>query len=117
MLGRELKDNVLQCKVLHTPGHSPGSCCFLFEKENLLVSGDTLFRMSIGRTDLMGGDFNQITNSIKGNIYTLPDDTEVIPGHGDKTIIGEEKIHNMFIKESESVPCPTCSPLTLPSSL
>lgn len=86
-------------KTLHTPGHTPGSCCFYtdFFDTPLLFSGDTLFERSIGRTDLPGGDMNKIISSIKNRILTLPEETVVTPGHGENTRIFEEKKYNPFL--------------------
>ena len=83
--------------VIHTPGHTPGSACFWFESEKLLIAGDTLFRRSIGRTDLWGGDFDAIQKSIKERLYTLDEEALVITGHGAETILGEEKSENPFV--------------------
>lgn len=88
----------ISAEVLFTPGHTPGSVCFFFEKSNLLLSGDTLFLKSIGRTDLWGGDYGQIIASIKEQLFKLPDQTRVIPGHGPTTTIGGEKMGNPFVK-------------------
>jgi glyoxylase-like metal-dependent hydrolase (beta-lactamase superfamily II) len=87
-------------QVLHTPGHTPGSVCFhLAEAQaHLLLSGDTLFRRSVGRTDLPGGDKLQLGRSIREHLYALPPDTTVIPGHGPKTTIGEEMSKNPFVR-------------------
>jgi glyoxylase-like metal-dependent hydrolase (beta-lactamase superfamily II) len=87
-------------EVLHTPGHTPGSCCFKIEGEStpLLLAGDTLFQRSIGRTDLPGGDYDTIERSIQRRIYTLDPDTAVIPGHGPRTTVGDEARHNPFVK-------------------
>ena len=92
----ELKDFL---KTLHTPGHTPGSCCFYTEYFDtpILFSGDTLFERSIGRTDLPGGDMGKIISSIKNRLLTLPDETLVTPGHGDNTRIFEEKKFNPFL--------------------
>lgn len=87
-----------QCKAIHTPGHTPGSTSFLFEQQNLLVAGDTLFRGSIGRTDLWGGDYDRIERSIKTRLYTLDDDLDVVTGHGPNTSIGREKRSNQFVR-------------------
>jgi glyoxylase-like metal-dependent hydrolase (beta-lactamase superfamily II) len=103
--------DVLEChpafhsKVLHTPGHTPGSVCFLFENlqsegksHNLLFAGDTLFAGSIGRTDLWGGDYDQIIASIKERLLTLSGDTIVICGHGPQTSIAREAKANPFLR-------------------
>jgi hydroxyacylglutathione hydrolase len=87
----------LRLTVMHTPGHTPGSVCFY--TDGLLFSGDTLFRGSIGRTDLPGGDFRQIMSSIVGRLLQLPDDTIVLPGHMQETRIGHERATNPFILE------------------
>lgn len=84
-------------RAIHTPGHTPGSTCFLLEgDEPLLFSGDTLFRRSIGRTDLWGGDTGLILSSIRERLFALPGDTRVICGHGPDTAIEEEKTLNPF---------------------
>lgn len=88
-------DDVLQ--VLLTPGHSPGSVCFYHEKQAFVIGGDVLFKRSIGRTDLPGGDFVTLENSIRTQLYPLPDAVVVYPGHGDPTTIGEEKRANPFV--------------------
>lgn len=82
-------------KAIHTPGHTVGSMCYLVD--DVLFSGDTLFRLSIGRTDFPGGDFNTIINSIN-KLFTLPDTTPVFSGHGEKTTIGAEKQYNPFLR-------------------
>ncbi len=84
-------------KIIETPGHSYGSTILYFDK--VLFSGDTLFKNSIGRTDLYLGDFRSIMDSIKNKILTLPLDTIVFPGHGSETILKNEKENNPFIKE------------------
>jgi len=94
----EQKLKVLDGKCLHTPGHSPGSCCFYFPSSQLLCSGDTLFRGSIGRTDLIGGDSGLIQKSILKKLYTLPKSVRVIPGHNEETTIGYEREHNAVIR-------------------
>jgi len=86
--------------VIHTPGHTPGSACFYFEDQGLLFSGDTLFRGGIGRTDLWGGDGQAITRSIQERLYSLKENTLVIPGHGGESSIGWEREHNMFVSPS-----------------
>ena len=83
--------------VLHTPGHTPGSLCFYFPRDNLVLSGDTLFRGGIGRTDLWGGDPHAIEQSIRERLYTLDATTVVVPGHGPETQIGIERESNSYI--------------------
>jgi glyoxylase-like metal-dependent hydrolase (beta-lactamase superfamily II) len=83
--------------VLHTPGHTQGSISLWVPAENKVVAGDTLFRDSIGRTDLPGGDGRQILQSIHTKLLTLPEDAVVIPGHGPNTTIGREKERNPFL--------------------
>ncbi len=85
-------------KVLHTPGHTQGSVCLHFAPLKLLIAGDTLFAGSIGRTDLPGGNFDQIIDSLHSRLLTLPDETEVLPGHGPATTIGEERHSNPFLQ-------------------
>jgi glyoxylase-like metal-dependent hydrolase (beta-lactamase superfamily II) len=85
--------------VLHTPGHTQGSVSVWIPQENKLVAGDTLFRDSIGRTDLPGGDSRQILSSIKTRLLNLPDGAVVIPGHGPNTTIGREKERNPFLQK------------------
>lgn len=85
--------------ILHTPGHSPGSISLWIPAENKLVAGDTLFRDSIGRTDLPGGDSRQILRSIREKLMPLPEDAVVIPGHGGQTTIGREKRFNYFLQD------------------
>lgn len=86
-------------RAIHTPGHTPGSTCFLLDGDApILFSGDTLFRRSIGRTDLWGGDTEQILVSIRERLYTLPPATRVVCGHGPDTTIGEERRENPFVK-------------------
>ncbi len=86
-----------QWKVLHVPGHSPGSIVLYNEKEKLALAGDVLFHGSIGRTDLLGGNFEQLAGGIRTKLFTLPDDTEIYPGHGPKTTIGQERRYNPFV--------------------
>jgi glyoxylase-like metal-dependent hydrolase (beta-lactamase superfamily II) len=86
--------------VLHTPGHTPGSVCFLVRDATVgcLFAGDTLFRESIGRTDLWGGDSDGILRSIRERLLTLPEETRVVTGHGDDTTIGHERGFNPFLR-------------------
>ena len=94
----EIDLNDLQGTALHTPGHTPGSMCFLFESQKLLIAGDTLFQGSIGRTDLWGGDFKKIEKSIQEKLYTLDEETSVITGHGESTSIGHEMRANSIVR-------------------
>jgi len=87
----------LSVDVLHTPGHTEGSVCLYFPLEKKLIAGDTLFAGSIGRTDLPGGSFEKIIQSLHEKVLALPDDTIVIPGHGELTTIGEERESNPFL--------------------
>jgi len=99
----------LSFKVLETPGHTEGGLCFYIpECDDSLIgrhfsgtvfSGDTLFQRSIGRTDLGGGDFDVLLGSIRGKLFALPDDTLVLPGHMDATVIGDEKKYNPFVRQ------------------
>jgi glyoxylase-like metal-dependent hydrolase (beta-lactamase superfamily II) len=84
--------------VIHTPGHTQGSISLWIPAENKLIAGDTLFRDSIGRTDLPGGDGRQILQSIHTKLMTLPEDAVVVPGHGPNTTIGREKERNPFLR-------------------
>lgn len=83
-------------KVLHTPGHTQGGCCLYLEAEKMIITGDTLFADSIGRTDLPGGSHEQLLTSIRSKLFTLPDDVTAYPGHGPETTIGHEKRHNPY---------------------
>lgn len=85
-------------KVLHTPGHTPGGVCYWCEDGGVLLSGDTLFAGSIGRTDLGGGDYDQLMVSIKEKLLNLPGETDVIPGHGQPTSIAREGMTNPFLE-------------------
>lgn len=86
-------------KVLHTPGHSQGSCCLWFEKERVLFTGDTLFQGSVGRTDLPGGDLAALFGSIKERLFTLGDAVHFHPGHGPAGLLGDERRANPFVGE------------------
>ncbi|MBK9983396.1 MAG: MBL fold metallo-hydrolase [Saprospiraceae bacterium] len=85
-------------KVLFTPGHSPASICFYNEQDKWVIGGDVLFYESIGRTDLPGGDHDTLLKSIRTQLFTLPDDTAVYPGHGPKTTIGYERMFNPYLR-------------------
>lgn len=100
---RKLREGEMQIEsftfdVLHTPGHSPGSVCFVFKEDDIVIGGDVLFNQGIGRTDLPGGNMEQLLASIRNKLYTLEDNTIVYPGHGPETTIGMEKQVNPFIK-------------------
>ena len=84
-------------QILHTPGHTEGSICLYFEAEKKLIAGDTLFAGSIGRTDLPGGSMQKIMRSLHDTVLALPDETVVVPGHGELTTIGEERESNPFL--------------------
>jgi len=99
--GEEVRCGEIRASVLHTPGHSPGSVCLLIPnaKETILLAGDTLFRESIGRTDLWGGSYRQILISLKDKLLPLDDSVIVVPGHGPVTTIGHEREYNPFLQE------------------
>lgn len=84
-------------QIFHTPGHSPGSVSIYLPEAKLVIAVDTLFQGSVGRTDLPGGDFDILANSIKQKLFTLPEQTEVYPGHGEPTTIKLEKQFNPFV--------------------
>jgi len=84
---------------LSTPGHSPGEYCVYFKKEGICFTGDVLFRNSIGRTDLWGGDMDTLLKSIENKLFTLPDNVIIYPGHGESSKIGQEKSDNPFLNE------------------
>jgi glyoxylase-like metal-dependent hydrolase (beta-lactamase superfamily II) len=84
-------------RVIHTPGHTPGGCSLYLADRKVVITGDTLFADSIGRTDLPGGSFETLVSSIRNKLFLLPDDTIVIPGHGPFTSIGQEKKENEFL--------------------
>lgn len=99
-----LKDNEtieaanLKCRLIGTPGHTVGSCCFSFDDDKILISGDTLFEGSVGRTDFPGGSSSMLVQSVKERLFDLADDTVVYPGHGGITTIGDEKKYNPFLR-------------------
>jgi hydroxyacylglutathione hydrolase len=98
--GRTLHAGSIELAVLHTPGHTPGSCCFVANHggQTLVVAGDTLFRGSIGRTDLWGGDAAAILRSIRTKLLALPDEALVVTGHGASTTIGDERARNPYLR-------------------
>ena len=95
--GDKIRTGSLTAEVMHTPGHTEGSVCLYFAPEKKLIAGDTLFAGSIGRTDLPGGSYKKIMQSLRGPVLALPDETIVIPGHGPLTTIGEERETNPFL--------------------
>ena len=96
--GDEIKFGNSTLKTLFTPGHSPASISFYSEQDNFVIAGDVLFFMSIGRTDLPGGNHDLLLQSIREKLFTLPDETIVYNGHGQKTQIAFEKLNNPFFK-------------------
>ena len=85
-------------KIIFTPGHSPGEHCLYFEKQKFCITGDVLFKKSIGRTDLWKGDYSTLLDSIEKKLLTLPDDVVIYPGHGESSKIGIEKTENPFLR-------------------
>lgn len=98
--GDRLQFGNSELSILFTPGHSPGSISLYAEKEGFVIAGDVLFRESIGRTDLPGGNMDTLLNSIQNKLFTLPDQTIVLSGHGEQTTIAHEKLHNPFLNGS-----------------
>jgi len=97
--GDLLKTGGLEAQVIHTPGHTEGSVCLYFAPQETLIAGDTLFAGSIGRTDLPGGSYDRIMESLHEHVLALPDETLVIPGHGPATTIGDERRANPFLQK------------------
>lgn len=95
--GQELQVAGLTFQVIHTPGHTVGGCCYYAETEGILISGDTLFCQSVGRSDFPTGSMSVLVHSIKEKLFLLPGDTKVYPGHNEETGIGQEKLYNPFI--------------------
>ena len=95
--GQQLEIAGFQFRVIHTPGHTPGGCCYYMEQEGVLFSGDTLFQTSVGRSDFPGGSASALVRSVKEKLLVLPEETHVYPGHMEETTIGYEKLHNPFI--------------------
>ena len=97
--GDKIRVGDISANVIHTPGHTEGSVCLYFPVQEKLIAGDTLFAGSIGRTDLPGGSFNTIMRSLHRDVLALPDETLVVPGHGELTTIGEERATNPFLQK------------------
>lgn len=95
--GEEVRVGDLTCKLLATPGHTAGSCCYYFENDGVVMSGDTLFCQSVGRTDFPTGSMSDIVRSVKEKLMVLPDEVKVYPGHGEITTIGFERENNPFL--------------------
>ena len=95
--GQNLTIAGLDIEVIQTPGHTPGHCCFLLKSEGVLFSGDQLFAGSIGRTDLPGGDFRALMESMATKVLPLDDEVKVLPGHGPPTTVGDERRTNPFL--------------------
>ena len=95
--GMELTFGDCRLTVLHTPGHTPGGCCLYFPEEGKVITGDTLFAESVGRTDLPGGSHETLIDSIRTKLLPLPDATVVYPGHGPESTIGHEKRNNPYL--------------------
>ncbi len=94
--GQTLEMAGVSLQVRHTPGHTPGHCCFYSKEEGALFSGDQLFAGSVGRTDLPGGSWEQLVSSMRDQVMTLDDEVRVLPGHGPETTIGRERVANPF---------------------
>lgn len=95
--GERLTLSGMSFQVIATPGHTAGSCCYYFEEDKILLSGDTLFEESVGRTDLPTGSMSALVRSIRERLLTLPEEVRVYPGHGGFTTIGHEKENNPFL--------------------
>lgn len=96
--GKKIQLGEDELEIRFTPGHSPGSVCFYSGKDGFVIGGDVLFNGSIGRTDLPGGNYDTLINSIQTQLFTLPDEAKVYPGHGPMTTVGFEKQNNPFVK-------------------
>ena len=95
--GKTISAAGISCQLIATPGHTKGSCCYYFADDKILISGDTLFQESVGRTDLATGSMSALVRSIKEKLMVLPEDVKVYPGHGESTTIGYEKEYNPFL--------------------
>ncbi len=97
--GMRMQLGQVQFEVRHTPGHTPGHCIFYVAQDSLLFCGDLIFQGSVGRTDLPGGSWEQLVNSIRTQVFSLPDETRLLSGHGPETTVGEQKRSNPFVAE------------------
>lgn len=95
--GEEISAAGMTCRLIATPGHTKGSCCYYFEDDKILLSGDTLFQESVGRTDLPTGSMSALVRSVREKLLSLPEEVKVFPGHGEATSIGHEKKYNPFL--------------------
>lgn len=95
--GQEITLSGIRLKVLHTPGHTPGGCCYYCEEAGCVFAGDTLFQGSVGRSDFPGGSMSELVWSVKEKLFLLPENTKVYPGHGEETSIAYEKMYNPFL--------------------
>lgn len=95
--GQVLEIAGFRFQVIHTPGHTPGGCCYYEKEEGVLFSGDTLFHTSVGRSDFPGGSASDLVRSVREKLLVLPEKTHVYPGHMDETTIGYEKLYNPFV--------------------
>lgn len=95
--GQEISAAGMTCRVIETPGHTAGGCCYYFEEAGFLLAGDTLFAESVGRTDFPTGSMGTLVRSIRDRLFVLPEDTKVYSGHGESTTIGHEKEYNPFL--------------------
>jgi glyoxylase-like metal-dependent hydrolase (beta-lactamase superfamily II) len=95
--GMELRLGNTVFEVLHTPGHTPGHCIYYCASAGVCFCGDLIFQDSVGRTDLPGGNWDTLVTSIRSQVFSLPDETRLLPGHGPETMVGQEKKHNPFV--------------------
>lgn len=97
--GQTIEFGSCRLEVFHTPGHTPGGCCLYLAGEKKVISGDTLFAESVGRTDFPGSSHRDLIDSIRAKLLTLPDDVQVFPGHGPATTIGRERRYNPYLND------------------
>ena len=94
----EVLDILGGCRIIHTPGHTPGGCCLYLERERKVITGDTLFADGVGRTDFPGSSHESLIEGIRNKLFTLPEPTLVYPGHGPSSTIGHEKLNNPYVR-------------------